>query len=305
MRTALVQRLSLSQEEATEIIANALVKEGLEVSLADKCFSDITKITCLLVKDGIEYQFLHKSIQEYFSARFIRRLPEEKAQEFFRKILESPTRIEEFRRQLYFLYEIDSYRAYKYFALPSLDLAFSSDKEFGVDLRKAYCSDSLKTLFDIPILLEVFSTENISNTILQDAYKGAYRISVGSGIVIFWYIHKESADTRRQIRLAVLDHFDLLEILCTAVLNVINTLTEDKNGQALGRFSDSTYEASASDSLFTKQHSLPKVIMSLGLQDRVAQIIKSSDKWIKFQADVDDMIAMLERMDRADLLDII
>jgi hypothetical protein len=305
MRTALVQRLSLSQEEATEIIANALVKEGLEVSLADKYFSDITKITCLLVKDGIEYQFLHKSIQEYFSARYIRRLPEEKAQEFFRKILESPTRIKRFRRQLYFLYEIDSYRAFKYFALPSLDLAFSSDKEFGVDLRKAYCSESLKTLFDVPLLIQAISRENVSKTILQDAYKGAYRISVGSGIVIVWYTHKESTDPRRHLRLAVLDHFDLLEILCTAVYDVIYALTEDKNGPALGHFSDSTYEASASDSLFTKQHLLPKVIMSLGLQDRVAQIVKSSAKWKKFQGDVDDMIAMLERMDRADLLDII
>ena len=304
IRTASLQRLNLSQEEATEIIVDALVKEGLEASLADKYFSDITKITCLLVKDGTEYQFLHKSIQEYFSARYIRRLPEEKAQEFYRIILDSPTRIKQFKRQIYFLYEIDSYRAYKYFALPSLGLVFSSEKEFGSELCKSYFSDNLETLYDVPIMLQLISSEILNKPNLRSAVDLYWMAGYGRGVVAL-FLYEKDADHMSIIRLAVLEHFDLISILFRAVTRVILEKFDDCSVHPLDLFGDTIYEGSGPDNLSTKQHLLPKAIKSLGLQDEIAKFVKLSDEWKRFQGDVDGMIAVLQRMDRADLLDII
>jgi hypothetical protein len=302
IRTALVQRLSLSQEEATEIILNALVKEGLEASLADKYFSDITKITCLLVKDGTEYQFLHKSIQEYFSARYIRKLPEEKAQEFYRKILDSPTRIKQFSRQISFLYEIDSYRAYKYFALPSLDLVFSRVKEVGSELRKSYFSDNLEKLYEVPIIFE-FTPRGCSvvSKLLQPSL---YALGSFKGMIGL-HIDKKSTDHMSHIRIEILQHFDLISILFRAASEVILENIVDNDGQLLDHFNDILYEASSPDSLHLKQHLLSEVINSLGLQEKIAELIKSSCEWKRFQENFDCMITFLQRMDRADLLDII
>jgi predicted NACHT family NTPase len=101
-RTSLNAQLRFSQETATEIFAQALTKEGADPLLADKFFTDVTKITCLLVRDGSEYQFLHKSIQEYFSAGYIKRLPEDKAKDFYGRILISPHRITQLFNLFYF-----------------------------------------------------------------------------------------------------------------------------------------------------------------------------------------------------------
>jgi hypothetical protein len=302
IRTALVQRLSLSQEEATEIILNALVKEGLDASLADKYFSDITKITCLLVKDGTEYQFLHKSIQEYFSARYIRRLPEEKAQEFYRKILDSPTRIKQFSRQISFLYEIDSYRAYKYFALPSLDLIFSRDKEVGSELRKSYYSDNLAKLYEIPILFQFCPRGYSPGGMLLDS--SLYVTGTSKGIIAL-YLDKKGTDHMSHIRIEVLQHFDLISILCRAAIQVFFENIVDNDGQLLNHFKNILYEDSGPGNLHVEQHLISKVINSLGLQEKIAKFIKSSGEWKRFQKNLDGMIAMLQRMDRADLLDII
>jgi hypothetical protein len=302
IRTALVQRLSLSQEEATEIILNALVKEGLDASLADKYFSDITKITCLLVKDGTEYQFLHKSIQEYFSARYIRRLPEEMAQEFYRKILDSPTRIKQFSRQISFLYEIDSYRAYKYFALPSLDLVFSRDKEVGSELRKSYYSDNLAKLYEVPILFQFYPRGYAPGGKLL---RSSFYVTVTSKGIIALNLDKTGTDHMNHIRIEVLQHFDLISILFRAATLVILENIVDNDGQVLNHFKNILYEDSGPGNLHEEQHLISKVINNLRLQEKITESIKSTGEWERFQKNLDGMIAMLQRMERADLLDII
>jgi hypothetical protein len=77
---------------------------------------DLTHITCLLKMDGLEYEFIHESIVQYFSASFIANSTEDNVKEFYSnrvrdwKIRES---------ELLFLEKIDAVRFYRYFYIPS------------------------------------------------------------------------------------------------------------------------------------------------------------------------------------------
>jgi hypothetical protein len=77
------------------------------------------KITCLLVKDGEEYCFIHKSVQEYYAAAFITRKPDVVVQDIYRKLSEGRG-YEMWAQELRFLSEIDPYRYNKYGLIPTL-----------------------------------------------------------------------------------------------------------------------------------------------------------------------------------------
>jgi hypothetical protein len=293
IRTSLDQRLRLSQEKATEIIAIALAKEGCDTSLADKYFNDLTKITCLLVKDGTEYQFLHKSIQEYFSARYIKRLPEERAREFYQRIIDSPSRIMQLNQTIHFLYEIDAYRSCKYFVLPSLSLAFPSESGSLIEFPKPNCSSSLvKDIFsEVPVTVEFSST---------------------GGELFLASIHiAPSPHDKRSLRRALLEHFDLLLAIVTWAAQLLDEKQKETNQPILDCYVE-TVESTGFpvDSSFildldAKLVSCSKAIEGLCLSDEIAAIVNSSDVWKRLLARVDGMVDFLQRMDSADLLGII
>lgn len=81
--------------------------------------SDISKITCLVVPDGKKSTFVHASVQEFFSARFVRGRSEPVAKTFYTKLL-SEKAWKLWRQELLFLFQIDLYRSCKYFTIPDL-----------------------------------------------------------------------------------------------------------------------------------------------------------------------------------------
>lgn len=293
IRTSLDQRLRLSQEEATEIIAIALAKEGLETSLSDRFFNDVTKITCLLVKDGADYQFLHKSIQEYFSARCIKRLPEERAQEFYQKIIASPSRIAQLKQTIYFLYEIDSYRSYKYFVLPSLSAVFPGEKWTCGELPKLDCSGNLvrDILSEVPVAIG-FQPKEV-------------------GLALHSIHIVPSSHDQHSLRRVILEHFDLLLPIITSAAELLGEKQEVADRPLLDCYVK-TKEFLGSALIWPygldynlKLVSCSEAIEGLSLQDEIASIVNSTDQWKRFLARVDGMADFLQRMDSADLLDII
>ena len=50
---------------------------------------DIVKITCLIIRDGEEYRFIHKTVQEYYTASYIKKKPEHWAMEFYNRFMNS------------------------------------------------------------------------------------------------------------------------------------------------------------------------------------------------------------------------
>ena len=80
-----------------------------------KYIQDVNRITCLIVYEGKEYRFLHKSIQEYFAASFIKYKPDSVATKFYSKMTVDGYK---WHQELLYLEEIDSYRFCKYLVLP-------------------------------------------------------------------------------------------------------------------------------------------------------------------------------------------
>lgn len=130
----------------------------------DKYLEDIIKVTCLILKDGGQYRFIHRSVQEYYAAAFIRHASEPAAMKFYGQMIAyGPYSL--LQQELHFLAEIDEYRYNKFFYLPYLcDILCCSPSAFpdtvplanenyvakilgsaSIDLRKAsngkvYCS---------------------------------------------------------------------------------------------------------------------------------------------------------------------
>jgi hypothetical protein len=292
IRTLLDQRLRLSQEKATEIIAIALAKEGADLTLADKYFDDLTKITCLLVKDGTEYQFLHKSIQEYFTARYIKRLPEERAQEFYQKIIESPSRIAQLNQTIHFLYEIDSYRSYKYFVLPSLSAAFPSQNGSPSGFPKPNCSATLvKDIFsEVPAAVHFRSTQG--------------------KLFLEGIITAPSPHDKHSLRRALLEHFDLLHVILTSAAALLNEQKAIYQPHLDGHVEAIESMGLSKEFLYRldsdiKLVSCSKAIEDLGLSDEIAVLVNSSDVWKRLLARVDSMVRYLQRMDSTDLVGIV
>ncbi len=85
---------------------------------AEKYLSDIVKITCLIVKDGEEYRFIHKSVQEYYGACFIKSRPDILAEKIYPRLFNSVGA--DWRQELNFLSEIDAYRFRKFGLAPAI-----------------------------------------------------------------------------------------------------------------------------------------------------------------------------------------
>lgn len=84
---------------------------------ADKFIDDIVEITCLIAREGSQFRFIHKSVQEYHAASFISSRPDESALTFYNAMA---ARWTGWREELYFLEQIDEYRCGRFFVLPQL-----------------------------------------------------------------------------------------------------------------------------------------------------------------------------------------
>ncbi|MEM1026963.1 MAG: NACHT domain-containing protein [Planctomycetota bacterium] len=101
----------------TSSVAQAVDTLDLQVE-ADDVLLDFTDITCLLLKEGAEYHFVHKTVQEFFSARFVSDQPDEVAEIFYRGL---PERWQYWSQEISFLATLDRHRYFKFFLLPDID----------------------------------------------------------------------------------------------------------------------------------------------------------------------------------------
>lgn len=85
---------------------------------------DISEITCLLLKDGTDYRYIHKSVQEYYAACFIKNFDEAAIIEFYSELLKDKQL--NLKQELYFLSEVDRFRYIKHFHLPLLCKLFGT-----------------------------------------------------------------------------------------------------------------------------------------------------------------------------------
>lgn len=91
---------------------------------------DIVKLCCLVVEEGLEYHFVHKSVREFYSANFIKSRNDDFANKFYGFMLENDKRQQWFQ-ELVFLSQIDKYRFSVYFLKPHIEFIA---KKFNIDL---------------------------------------------------------------------------------------------------------------------------------------------------------------------------
>lgn len=89
---------------------------------------DIISVTCLLLKDGNDYRFIHKSVQEFYAATFIKRKAEPVAEKIYGEFLKQDY-LQRWQQELLFLSEIDKYRYHKFFKLPMVLMVLDCKEE--------------------------------------------------------------------------------------------------------------------------------------------------------------------------------
>lgn len=112
-----------------EYLKASLIKIGKNLGIhidSDKVLYDLTTSISIIIKDGIEYTFPHKSLQEYFAASLIKSLDNDKKIKIYK---ERFSKFFDFssggNTNFYKLcYELDKVNFLKFFLIPQLKFAF-------------------------------------------------------------------------------------------------------------------------------------------------------------------------------------
>lgn len=78
--TFLIQKTVFSKDDFVDLLKNSIKKNNIN-NFEDysQLINDYTKFACLILQDGVHYTFIHKSIQEFYVARYITNLNEDLA----------------------------------------------------------------------------------------------------------------------------------------------------------------------------------------------------------------------------------
>jgi NACHT domain len=104
--------------EKIEECAEKAIKETGVVAGGSKFVSDIVKTTCLIVREGDEFRYIHKSVQEYYAASFVRGKPDLWARAFYGRYRAGRGKSAQWDEEVAFLRSIDEFRWKKYCVLP-------------------------------------------------------------------------------------------------------------------------------------------------------------------------------------------
>lgn len=127
-------------------------KEGLEESVKvlnisidpKNLIEEFTKNLCLILQDGSDYSFIHKSIQEFFVANLIKSFDIDYLQEFYTEMrcIEAS---QEYSIELAFLRELDRLNYTKFYLIPNLSYFISY---YNRDLKKYNLTDQFSISFN-------------------------------------------------------------------------------------------------------------------------------------------------------------
>lgn len=111
------EKLVLSYPEAIEIIDACIKNKNIKVEPSD-VLQDLSKVVCLLPMDGLNYTFIHKSIQEYFYASFLMNKSETFKSGFYKQYSKSHSLYSRAQVVVDFLKDVDRYSYVRFYQLP-------------------------------------------------------------------------------------------------------------------------------------------------------------------------------------------
>jgi hypothetical protein len=152
----------------------------------EKALDDIINITCLLVKDGEDHRFIHKSVQEYYSASYIKNRPESLGKKFYEKILNDfENNFVKWRQELKFLEEIDTYRFYKFFLLPFLIKHTDIDKKSIIKNKPNFTENfAIKSIGNLSLILNQGNDQMNLVGLQHKGISGSYFLELFDNIVV-------------------------------------------------------------------------------------------------------------------------
>lgn len=106
---------SISFQNANAIATKALEYAGHNESSPSLFLEDIVKVTCLLLREGHQYHYIHKSIMEYHAAKCISNMPESTKIDFYNHAAGSYVK---HNQVLDFLSSLDNLLYIEYFKIP-------------------------------------------------------------------------------------------------------------------------------------------------------------------------------------------
>lgn len=127
--TRKADQVSFGRAELKGFAKEALALVGTKSDI-DKLLADIVEITCMLITDGEETRFIHKSVQEYHAAVFIKGQPDDLVRNFYQAM---KAKWSIWQQDLRFLAQIDRYRYLKYFYIPELRRVLTLGGEICTD----------------------------------------------------------------------------------------------------------------------------------------------------------------------------
>jgi hypothetical protein len=104
----------------------------------ENILTDIIEITCLIITDGEECRFIHKSVQEYHAALLIKEQPDDSAILFYHAMR---SKWQNWQEELGFLSLIDRYRYLKHFYIDQLYQVLGSHVPTGDSISNEFMID--------------------------------------------------------------------------------------------------------------------------------------------------------------------
>lgn len=123
---------TINYSEIHSAAEEAFKLTGVESDSSD-FIKDITKVSNLILEEGYSYHFIHKSIQEFYAANYIKGRPEQLAAKFYAAM--TGLRHREWLQEINFLSQIDTYRHAKYLYIPAVSPFLDS---YGISPNAAW-----------------------------------------------------------------------------------------------------------------------------------------------------------------------
>ena len=124
---------TLKRDILIDITKGALEYLDQDITHSDRVLDEVVSITNLIIEDGFnEYRFVHKSIQEFYSASFVSGLAHDKKVEFYSAACNKISFYSIFENTLFYLKELDYYDYCEYLFIPSVS-NFLNIKAINID----------------------------------------------------------------------------------------------------------------------------------------------------------------------------
>lgn len=132
-------RFSLTEGIAHVDVAKKLV--GLSNTSSEGFLEDARQAVCLLIEDGLEYSYVHRSFQEFFVAKFIAEASQGMKAKFLDKLIAGIEHGYEGENVIQLLYEMNPALVEEHYLMPE------TKKFFGADLGKRLSKAKWRALF--------------------------------------------------------------------------------------------------------------------------------------------------------------